>query len=176
MSCADLRWKELSYIISKLNNPGLRDNELKNLSYQDKCNLLNNNLVLVARYFQYNVEVFFRETILDGPLEKTKYYVLCIEFHRSCILHNALIIVYDAAYNEFTEKTINTLLPDHLSNPELPTWAILSEKTSDEKQVLTWRNTLLREIKSYIDNNLNSIKVNMTDPIKDNFIQPLTIK
>ena len=31
-------------------------------------------------------------------------------------------------------------------------------------------------IKSYIDNNLNSIKVNMTDPIKDNFIQPLTIK
>ena len=81
----------------------------------------------MARYFQYNDEVFFRETIPDGPLEKTKYYALCIEFNRSCILHNALIIVYDAAYNEFTEKTINALLPDHLSNPELPIRLILSE-------------------------------------------------
>ena len=34
-SCADLRWEE----------------ELKKLSYQDQCNLLNNNPVLVARHF-----------------------------------------------------------------------------------------------------------------------------
>ena len=52
LSCADLRWEELPYIINKLNNLGLSDKELKNLSSQERCNLLNNNPVLVARHFQ----------------------------------------------------------------------------------------------------------------------------
>ena len=74
LSCADLRWEELPYIIEKLNNLGLSYEELENLSYQEWCNLLNKNPVLVARYFQYKVQVFFKEIILDGPLGKTKHY------------------------------------------------------------------------------------------------------
>ena len=54
VSCAVLRWKELPYVINKLNNLGLSDEELKNLSYQERCNILNNNPVLVARHFQRN--------------------------------------------------------------------------------------------------------------------------
>ena len=42
LSCAELRWEELPYIINKLNNLGLSEKELKNLSYQERCNLLNN--------------------------------------------------------------------------------------------------------------------------------------
>ena len=78
LSCADLRWEELPYIINKFSNLGLSDKELKNLSYQERCNFLNNNLVLVARHFQYKVEVFFKKMIVDGPLGKTKYYAICI--------------------------------------------------------------------------------------------------
>ena len=78
LSCADLRWEELPYIINKFSNLELSDKELKNLSYQERCNFLNNNLVLVARYFQYKVEVFFKKMIVDGPLGKTKYYAICI--------------------------------------------------------------------------------------------------
>ena len=37
-------------------------------------------------------------------------------------------------------------------------------------------NTLLRQVKSYIDNNLYPAKVNVVDPTKDNFTQPLRIK
>ena len=48
LSCADLKWEEFPYIINKLNNLGIREEELKNLSYQDRCNLLNNNPALVA--------------------------------------------------------------------------------------------------------------------------------
>ena len=33
LSCADLRWDELPYVINKLNNLGLTEEELKNLSY-----------------------------------------------------------------------------------------------------------------------------------------------
>ena len=51
LSCADLRWEELPYIINKLNNLGLSDKELENLSYQEGCNLLSNNPVLGARHF-----------------------------------------------------------------------------------------------------------------------------
>ena len=85
LSCADLRWEELPYIINKLNNLGLSDEELKNLSYQERCNLLNDNPVLVARHFQYKVDVFFKEImldILDCPLGKTNYSPIRTEFQK----------------------------------------------------------------------------------------------
>ena len=49
-------------------------------------------------------------------------------------------------------------------------------KFSDEQEILTWRNTLLSQVKSYIDNNLYPAKVNVIDPIKDNFTQPISVK
>ena len=58
LSCADLGWDKLSYIIKKLNNLGTNDKELKSLSYQEHCHLLHNNPVLVARYFQNKVKYF----------------------------------------------------------------------------------------------------------------------
>ena len=79
LSCADLR-EELSYIIKKLNNLGLRDEELKKLSYQERCNLSNNDQVLVATHFSYKVKVVFKETVLDVSLGKTKYFAIHIEF------------------------------------------------------------------------------------------------
>ena len=87
LSCSNLRCKELPYIINKLNNLGLSEEELKNLSYQERGNLLNNNQVLVARHFQYKVEVFFKQIIIDGPLGKAKYYALRIEFQERGIPH-----------------------------------------------------------------------------------------
>ena len=41
--------------------------------HQKQCNLLNDSTVLVARYFQKKVEVFFIEIILYCPLGKTFY-------------------------------------------------------------------------------------------------------
>ena len=57
----------------------LKIRNYKNLSYQERCNLLIDNPVLIARHFQYKVEVFFKEIILDGLLRKKKYYVIHIE-------------------------------------------------------------------------------------------------
>ena len=127
LPCADLRWEELPYIINKLNNLGLSDKELNNLSYQKRCNLLNNSPVLVARHFQYKVEVFFKQIIIDGPLLKTKYYAICIEFqergsphvHSFKWIFNAPNIENGAVYIEFLKKTIHVQLPDHLNDPEL---------------------------------------------------------
>ena len=43
------------------------------------------------------------------------------------------------------------------------------------QKVLTRKNTLLKQAKTYVDN-LNSAKVNKIDPSKDNFSQPLSTK
>ena len=52
-SCADLRWNEIYKILSKLEGRELSDNEIDNLSYDDKCKMLNSNPVVVAKHFQY---------------------------------------------------------------------------------------------------------------------------
>ena len=71
LSCADLRWNELIYIIFKLNGIDIADEDTDRLSYHERCDTLNKNPVLVARDFQYRVEIFFKVIVLDGPLGKT---------------------------------------------------------------------------------------------------------
>ena len=70
----------------------------------------------MARHFQYKVEVFFKEIILDGPLRKTKYYAICVEFQEKFSTHvhsfiwifSALNIENEAAYIEFLEKALHS--------------------------------------------------------------------
>ena len=78
LPCAYLRWNELVEIISKLNRLDSSDNVIKNMTYQERCNTLNKNPVLVARHFQYKVEIFFKVIVLDGPLGKTSYIMLFV--------------------------------------------------------------------------------------------------
>ena len=64
----------------------------ENLTYYDRCRLPNSNPALVVRHFQYRVEVLFKEIVADGPLGKTKYCAIRVEFqvrgspHVHCIL------------------------------------------------------------------------------------------
>ena len=80
LSSADLRWNELIYIISNLSETNISEDEINKLIYQERCKILNSNPVLVAQHFQYRVEVFFKEIVLDGPLGKTKCYAIRVEF------------------------------------------------------------------------------------------------
>ena len=87
LSCADLRCNELVEIISKLNRLDFSDDVIKNMTYQERCNTLNKNPVLVARHFQYRVEIFFKVIVLHGPLGKTSYYAIRVEFQVRVSLH-----------------------------------------------------------------------------------------
>ena len=80
LSCADLRWNKLVEIISKLNSLDFSDDVIKNITYQERCNTMNKNPVLVSRPFQYIVEIFFKVIVLDGPLGKKSYYAIRVEF------------------------------------------------------------------------------------------------
>ena len=46
LSCTGVRSEEIPHIISKLNNFELNEEELKDLSYQERCNILNSSPVL----------------------------------------------------------------------------------------------------------------------------------
>ena len=80
LSCADLQWKELILIISRLNGINLDENS--EIDYFRKCEILNSNPVLVARHFQYRVETFFKEIILHkkSPLGSVENYAIKVEF------------------------------------------------------------------------------------------------
>ena len=58
LSCADLRWAELPSIISRLNGSNKSDEGISQMDYLERCNILNSNPVLLARHFQYRVELF----------------------------------------------------------------------------------------------------------------------
>ena len=80
----------------------------------------------MARHFQYKVELFFKEIILDGPLEENKYGIrITFQERGSPYVHsfiwifNAPNIESEAAYIEFIEKTVNAQLPDDLNYPDL---------------------------------------------------------
>ena len=71
--------------------------------------------------------MFFKELILDGPLGKTKYYVLRIEFQEKGSPHvHAFIWILDApkianefSYLAFVENLISVSLPDPQNEPEV---------------------------------------------------------
>ena len=82
LSCADLKWKEIPEIISKLNKLNLSKEYLESINYLKKCELLNSSPVLLARHFQHRVETFFKEILLIplSPIVKVTYYAIRIEF------------------------------------------------------------------------------------------------
>ena len=51
LSCADLRWNELILIIFEFNRIDISDEEVDEMSYHERCDILSKNPVLVARYF-----------------------------------------------------------------------------------------------------------------------------
>ena len=81
LSCADLKWNELSRIIHKFNNFTSFGDDLKNLTYEERCKCFSSNLVLIASHFQYRMQFFFKEILFDGPLGKTCYHVYRVFIH-----------------------------------------------------------------------------------------------
>ena len=61
---------------------GLTKENIEGLDYFERCNILNSDVVLLARHFQHRVEIFFKEILIirDRPLEKVKYYGIWVEF------------------------------------------------------------------------------------------------
>ena len=154
LSLADLKWNELVSIINKLNKQRLSQEDIRNLAYHHRCQLLNSNPIIVARHFLYRVEVFFKEIIIDGPLGKTKYYAIHVEFqvrglpHVHCFLWmlNAPVLISDnkEEYVAFVDQIVHAFLPDRNENPELHELAKLYQLHRHSKTCRKYKNKVCR--------------------------------
>ena len=99
------------------------------MCYQGRCDTLNKNPVLVARHFQYRVEAFLNRIVLNGPLGKTKYYAIHVEFQVKGIPHiHSFIWILNAPklnirckeeYIQWVDSIIRAAMPDPVKEKPL---------------------------------------------------------
>ena len=129
LSCADLQWSDLLLIIAKLNRIDIDD--ISNLNYQERCEILNRNPVFTARHFQFRIETFFKEILLHkkSSFPKISNYVIKVEFqfrgsphiHAFLWLENPPILTSEtkSEYVNFIDNVVRADLPDNLTETKL---------------------------------------------------------
>ena len=152
LSCADLRWPELFRILSRVKGETMTDEEIDNLSYNDKCSLLNLNPVITAKHFQYRVETFFKEVLLSNanPIGKIVYYALRIEFQMRGSPHlHSLIWTSDCpelkdgneeAYIRYIDEHVQGSLPKRENDSELYELVNLYQKHTHSRSCKKYKN------------------------------------
>ena len=184
LSCADLRWNELPTIISRLNGMNMSEEEIKQMDYRTRCDLLNSNPVLLARHFQYRVEVFFKEIVVDGPLGKVTYQVIRVEFQVRGSPHiHSFLWVIDAPvltketkneYIQFVDQVIKAALPNLAENPELYNLVKTFQVHSHSKSCRKYKNVNCRYSfgKYFTDNTIiaEPLSDELTDQEKANIL------
>ncbi len=75
-SCADFRWPKLFQIIARTQAKNLTDDQVEEMSYNERCSMLNLNPVVFAKHFQQRVETVFTEILVSkpNPIGKIVYY------------------------------------------------------------------------------------------------------
>ena len=131
LSCADLRWNEIYKILSKLKGREMTDDVIAAMSYDEKCKVLNSNPVVVAKHFQFHLEILLKDLILStsNPIGKVQYYAIRIEFqfrgspHAHCFIwvKNFPLLTDETtdSFVEFIDQHVQAYLPDPISEPEL---------------------------------------------------------
>ena len=76
-SCGELWGNELVFTIFMQHGNIMSEEEIEILSYSERCGILNENPVTLARRFQYSVKYFFKTIVIDNPLGKK--HILCCE-------------------------------------------------------------------------------------------------
>ena len=82
LSAADLHWPELIKLIAGERGRMLTDEDVKLLSWDEKCQILRENAVTAARQFNYRVDKFFSLFLksTSNPIGKVTEYFIRIEF------------------------------------------------------------------------------------------------
>ena len=104
----------------------ISDENINQISYHEKCDTV---FVLVVRHFLERVEPFFETIILNGPLSKTNYFSIRVEFQvrGSPHVHSFIWILNLSKltksnieeYTHCIDGIIHTDLPDPCSEPDL---------------------------------------------------------
>ena len=82
LSAADMKWPEVIQIIARQYGNFLSEEEVSNLSWEEKCSWLRRNPVTAARHFQYRLDLFWNDFLKSkaNPVGELVDYMIRIEF------------------------------------------------------------------------------------------------
>ena len=94
LSAADMKWPEVIQIIARQYGTSLTEEQVSNLSWEQKCTWLRRNPVTAARHFQYRLELFWSDFLKShaNPIGKVIDYMIRIEFQARGSPHAHTII------------------------------------------------------------------------------------
>lgn len=82
LSCADLQWPETIQAIVLQHGHKFSEEDIENMSYEEKCKWFRQNPVMAARQFDHRLQSFFRDVIQStaAPLGKVTHFYQRTEF------------------------------------------------------------------------------------------------
>ena len=94
VSAADLKWPDMIQVIAKQYNTYYTDDEVAELTFEERCNWIRRNPVAAARHFQYRLNTLFTDFLKSEahPLGEITDYAIRIEFqqrgspHAHCVI------------------------------------------------------------------------------------------
>ena len=123
LSAADLKWTDTIQIIAAQNGQHLSDQDVENLTWEQKCMWLRTNPVTAARHFDHRLQTFMKMIILGNshPIGQIKDFKYRIEFQQRGSPHaHMLIWIKDAPQvkgsdekdvSQFVDKYITCSVP-----------------------------------------------------------------
>ena len=102
LSAADTRWTDLLRMLARLNDDiEYSDEEIENLSWQEKTKLVQKDPVTCSRYFDHRVQEFLNTVLKSScePIGKVKDYFYRVEFQQRGSLHIHMLVWIEKAPN-----------------------------------------------------------------------------
>ena len=119
LSAADMQWPDMIQTIARQSGVSLNDDDVRNMSYAERCNWLRLNPVTAVRHFHYRLETFMKHAIMSNakPLGEVVDYAIRIEFQARGSPHaHTLLWVKDAPQlNVQTDDEVCQFVQDHIS-------------------------------------------------------------
>ena len=124
LSAADMKWPDMIQTIARQYGVNYSDDDVANLSFEEKSKWLRCNPVTAARHFQYRLNVFFNDFLKSNakPLGEVTDYAIRVEFQArgSPHAHNVIWVKnapkFDSDSNEdvcnFIDRYVTCAIPE----------------------------------------------------------------
>jgi len=121
LSAADMQWPDVIQTIAHQYGTILSDDDIKNMSFEDKSKWLRQNPVTAARHFHYRLNTFF-QTFLKScahPIGELVDYAIRIEFQaRGCLPNHSLLAESYTKTNVREWSHVGQVLSKHWDRPQ----------------------------------------------------------
>ena len=121
LSAADLRWPDTIRVIASQFNVTLSNEDIANMSWEERCSWIRRNPVTAARQFDYRVQLFVKHVLGSGLLGDVIDYLYRVEFQQRGSPHIHMVIwikdapdfmtAADKEISAFVDKYISCALP-----------------------------------------------------------------